>query len=91
MISYSLYMWHIPFLLVFIKWGQLLLKGWSPEQAYSVYRVLVMIIPFCFLFYIWVEKPWTKLGERFTRQKARSTHELRNEVQSNQAEKEKRN
>lgn len=69
MISYSLYMWHLPFLLMFIKWGQPLLSGWSPEQAYGVYWiwVLLMIIPFCFLFYIWVEKPGMKLGERFTR------------------------
>jgi peptidoglycan/LPS O-acetylase OafA/YrhL len=69
MISYSLYMWHLPFLLVFITWGQPLLKSWSPEQAYSVYCVwvLLVIIPFCFLFYIWVEKPGMKLGERFTR------------------------
>jgi len=69
MISYSLYMWHLPFLLMFIKWGQPLLSGWSPEQAYGVYWiwVLLVIIPFCFLFYIWVEKPGMKLGERFTR------------------------
>jgi len=72
MISYSLYMWHLPFLFVFIQWGQPLLRGWSPEQAYSVYWlwVLVIIIPFCFLFFRWVEKPGMKFGERFTRPKA---------------------
>ncbi len=72
MISYSLYMWHLPFLFVFIQWGQPLLKGWSPEQAYSVYWlwVLVIIIPFCFLFFRWVEKPGMKFGERFTGPKA---------------------
>ncbi len=72
MISYSLYMWHLPFLLVFIQWCQPLSRGWPPEQAYIAYWLwaLVVIIPFCFLFFIWVEKPGMKFGERFTRQKA---------------------
>ena len=72
MISFSLYMWHLPLLLVFIRWGQPLLKGWLPEQSYGVYWlwVLVVIIPFCFLFFKWVEKPGMKLGERFYRRKA---------------------
>jgi peptidoglycan/LPS O-acetylase OafA/YrhL len=70
-ISFSLYMWHLPFLLLFLQWVQPLLKGWSPEQSYSVYWVwvLLVIIPFCFLFYIWVEKPGMKLGEQFNRRK----------------------
>ena len=74
MISYSLYMWHLPFLLVFIQWGQPMLRGWPPEQAYSVYWlwVLAVIIPFCFLFFKWVEKPGMKFGERFNRQKAKT-------------------
>ena len=71
-ISYSLYMWHLPFLLVFINWGQPLLRGWPPLLAYSAYWlwVLVVIIPFCFLFFTLVEKPGMKFGERFHRQKA---------------------
>jgi peptidoglycan/LPS O-acetylase OafA/YrhL len=72
MISYSLYMWHLPFLLMCMQWGQSLLRGWTIEQAYSVYWlwVLVVVIPFCFLFFMWVEKPGMKFGERFTRQMA---------------------
>src|SRR5262249_22567418 len=72
MISYSLYMWHLPFLLMCMQWGAPLLKGWAIEQAYSVYWlwVMVVVIPFCFLFFIWVEKPGMKYGERFTRKKA---------------------
>jgi peptidoglycan/LPS O-acetylase OafA/YrhL len=71
-ISYSLYMWHLPFLLMCMQWGQPLLRGWTIEQAYCVYWlwVLVVVIPFCFLFFMWVEKPGMKLGERFIRQKA---------------------
>jgi peptidoglycan/LPS O-acetylase OafA/YrhL len=55
-----------------MQWGQPLVRGWSPEQAYSIYWlwVLAVIIPFCFLFFRWVEQPGMKLGERFSRQKA---------------------
>lgn len=72
MISYSLYMWHLPLLLMFIQWGQPLLKGWPPALSYSAYWlwVLLVIIPFCFLFFIGVEKPGIKFGERFNRHKA---------------------
>ncbi len=73
MISFSLYMWHFPLLVVFIQWIQPLLKGWPLALNYSAYWlcVLIVIIPFCFLFYKWVEKPGMKFGERFYRQKAR--------------------
>jgi peptidoglycan/LPS O-acetylase OafA/YrhL len=72
MISYSLYMWHLPFLLLFIQWIQPLLSGWLPEQAYILYWlwVAVVIIPFCFLFFKWVEWPGMKFGERLQPQKA---------------------
>jgi peptidoglycan/LPS O-acetylase OafA/YrhL len=71
MISFSLYMWHFPLLVVFMTWGQPLMKGWPLALNYSMYWlwVLVVITPFCFLFYKWVEKPGMKFGERFTRQK----------------------
>lgn len=72
MISYSLYMWHLPLLLICIQWGQFLVQGWSPEQAYIIYWlwVLLVVLPFCFLFFKWVEKPGMQFGERFTRPKA---------------------
>lgn len=71
-ISYSLYMWHLPFIFLFIQWLQPALQGWSPEQAYLVYWlwVLVVVVPFCLLFFKWVEKPGMKLGERFRPRKA---------------------
>ncbi|MFL5627918.1 MAG: acyltransferase family protein [Ktedonobacteraceae bacterium] len=74
-ISYSLYMWHLPLLFVFIRWGQPLLRGWPPLLAYCAYWlwVLVVIIPFCCLFFLCVEKPWMKFGERFDRQKVDTT------------------
>jgi peptidoglycan/LPS O-acetylase OafA/YrhL len=72
MISFSLYMWHLPLLLVFIQGGQPLLGAWPHLLAYSAYWlwVLVVIIPFCFLFFILVEKPGMKFAERFNRHKA---------------------
>ncbi len=72
MISFSLYMWHLPLIFVFIRLvGLPLLKGWSPEQSYGIYWlwVLVVVIPFSFLFYKWVEQPGMKFGERFYRRK----------------------
>jgi len=65
-------MWHLPFIFLFIQWLQPALQGWSPEQAYLVYWlwVLVVVVPFCLLFFKWVEKPGMKLGERFRPRKA---------------------
>jgi peptidoglycan/LPS O-acetylase OafA/YrhL len=70
-ISYSLYIWHLPFLFLFIQWVQPFLTGWAPEQAYVVYWLWVMmiIIPFCFLFFKWIESPGIRLSERLRRQK----------------------
>jgi len=75
MISFSLYMWHLPLLRVFMAWSQPLLRGWPPLLAYSVYWlwVLVVIIPFSFLFFTLVEKPAMKFAERFHRHNANTT------------------
>ncbi len=77
MISYSLYMWHLPFIFIFIQLAQPFLKGWSPEQSYGVYWiwVLVVVIPFCVLFYILVEKSGIKLGERLNQRKETKAHQ----------------
>jgi len=74
MISYSLYMWHLPLIFLFMLWGVPLLQGWTPEQAYGVYWlwVLLIVVPFCFLFFKWIEKPGITFGERFMR---RAVHE----------------
>jgi hypothetical protein len=75
MISYSLHMWHLPFIFIFILWGQPFLTGWSLEQSYSVYWLwILVVIPFCALFFILVEKPGMKLGERFNRRWATNAH-----------------
>jgi peptidoglycan/LPS O-acetylase OafA/YrhL len=72
MISYSLYMWHLPLLLLFMVRIGPLLNNWPHPLAYSMYWLwaLVIIIPFSFMFFIWVEKPGMKFGERFQRKKS---------------------
>ena len=69
LISYSMYMWHLPLLIVLMVYGQSILSNVPHIVAYSLYWVWVMlfIIPFCTLFYLFVEKPGIKLGERFQR------------------------
>lgn len=72
LLSYSLYMWHLPLLLMIMQWAHPLLRNLSIELTYGAYWlwVLIIIIPFCFLFFIWVEKPGIKLGERFSPRRA---------------------
>jgi peptidoglycan/LPS O-acetylase OafA/YrhL len=68
LISYSLYIWHLQILMVLeIK----ILPQWprimhSPVSYGLFYLwVLVAVFPFCFGVYIWIEKPWMNLSDRF--------------------------
>lgn len=68
MISYSLYMWHFPLLVYFIKHINPLLKGQPLILVYSACWLwaLVLIVPVCFLSYVLVERPGMKIGEWLT-------------------------
>jgi hypothetical protein len=67
-------MWHFPLLILLMKRGQPTLKQLPLALNYGAYWlwVLLIIIPFCFLFYKFVEQPGMKLGERLTAGKPRA-------------------
>ena len=67
-ISYSLYIWHDPFVLFFLstflpKFQQL---GWSRPAQYIIYAawIVVTTFPLSLTFYRWVEMPGIRLGEK---------------------------
>jgi peptidoglycan/LPS O-acetylase OafA/YrhL len=71
-ISYSLYIWHVPILLFFMS----MVLGNLPKlhflATYSLYWlcVILLIVPFSYLFYCLVEAPWIQLAHK-NRQKER--------------------
>jgi peptidoglycan/LPS O-acetylase OafA/YrhL len=69
LISFSLYIWHLPLLVLFQSYVMPLLQGLHLNRyaTYSLYWlwVLVVIVPFSFLSYLIVEKPWMKLGDHW--------------------------
>jgi peptidoglycan/LPS O-acetylase OafA/YrhL len=69
LISYSLYIWHLPLLVFFMNNVGPHMSAWNPFAAYSLYLLWIMlvIIPFTFLCYKFVEKPWMELSAHWTR------------------------
>jgi peptidoglycan/LPS O-acetylase OafA/YrhL len=67
LISYSLYMWHLPLLILFQSRVLPLLHISNKFVAYSTYWLwgLFVIFPFAFLSYLLTEKPWMKQGDRW--------------------------
>jgi peptidoglycan/LPS O-acetylase OafA/YrhL len=65
-ISYSLYMWHLPLLLLFMVNVGYRLRGGNGWGIYPLYWlwVIVIIIPFCTIFYTLCEKPGMKLAAK---------------------------
>src|SRR2546425_11047226 len=69
LISYSLYIWHLPLLVLFQSRIVPMLQGLHLNR-YAIYGlywfwVLVIVFPFAFLSYLIVEKPWMKLGDHW--------------------------
>jgi peptidoglycan/LPS O-acetylase OafA/YrhL len=71
-ISYSLYIWHLPILLFFMSVLLDKLPGLHFFATYVLYWlcVAVLIVPFSYLFYCFVEAPWIQLAHK-NRQKER--------------------
>ncbi|HZU67202.1 MAG TPA: acyltransferase [Ktedonobacteraceae bacterium] len=69
LISYSLYMWHLPLLELFQTRVLPLLHIQNYYFAYSLYWVWVFLVifPFALLFYAIIEKPWMNLGDQWRR------------------------
>ncbi len=75
-LSYGLYIWHMPLIYPFEAFQELTLHLSQPYLSYILYLawITLVITPFCFLFYKLVERPGMQLGDRF-REKMR-THAL---------------
>jgi peptidoglycan/LPS O-acetylase OafA/YrhL len=86
LISFSLYIWHLPLIVLFQTRVLPLIHGLNRYEIYSLLCVWVLLIvfPFAFLSYLIVEKPWMKLGDqwRFVIEKK---HREKLKVQDDQA------
>ena len=65
-ISYSIYIWHLPLLIVFLVHYGFHFGKISPYLAFLFFWswVLLVIIPFCFVLYVMIEKPGMRLSDR---------------------------
>ena len=65
LISFSLYIWHLPLLVLFQTRVIPMFHGLNRLAVYSMYWywAIVVIFPFAFLSYLIIEKPWMKLGD----------------------------
>lgn len=70
LISYSLYMWHLPILTFFKTNIGYHIEGWG-LPAYGLYLLwaLLIVVPFSFLLYVCIEKPFMKLSDRLRKKK----------------------
>ncbi len=67
-LSYGMYIWHLPMLLLFLALVIPFVQSWPPAIVYSLYLacLLLGIIPFCSLFYRFIELPGMNLGSKLT-------------------------
>lgn len=64
LISYSLYIWHLPILGHFSGYVDGLANSWNSYLVYGLFWLcaLLVAIPFSYLFYRCIELPWNRLG-----------------------------
>ena len=65
LISYSLYIWHLPLLIHFSQFVEPYTQHWNHIVVYGLYWLcaVLLIIPFSYLFYICIERPWMPLNQ----------------------------
>jgi peptidoglycan/LPS O-acetylase OafA/YrhL len=70
-ISYSLYIWHFLFIVLFAAYVPTHLHGLHPTAKYALYWAWVglAVIPFSLLFFVVVERPWMLVSARLGRTK----------------------
>ena len=66
LISYSLYIWHVPIIALFLTYVLPYVHTWQHPAVYSLYWIWVLLIafPVSLASYLLIEKPWMLLGER---------------------------
>jgi peptidoglycan/LPS O-acetylase OafA/YrhL len=67
LISYSMYMWHLPLLgrvAAYVQFIQAALPPWLTYLLYWVVGVLLVVIPFSYALYKWIERPGIRLGNK---------------------------
>ncbi|QBD81672.1 acyltransferase [Ktedonosporobacter rubrisoli] len=69
LISYSLYIWHLPILVSFTNYIVPLLQGWQHSWIYGLYFLCaaLVVIPFSYLFFRYVEMPGINLANKTRR------------------------
>jgi peptidoglycan/LPS O-acetylase OafA/YrhL len=67
LISFSLYIWHLPLLILLQSRVLPIFHGLNRFVTYGMfwYWAIVVIFPFAFLSYLVVERPWMRLGDRW--------------------------
>ena len=68
LLSYAMYIWHLPLLLVFLAFVLPYTAAWGNIFIYSAYWIwaALVILPFSYLFYRFIERPWIQIGSRIT-------------------------
>lgn len=72
MISYGLYMWHLNLLLAFNRWFSTFLAdagGTLGKDLILWGFLIVVLLPFCYLFYKMIEEPGIRLGAYLIRKR----------------------
>ena len=86
LISFSLYIWHLPLILLFQSRVLPMFHGLSRLATYTMYWywAIVVIFPFAFLSYLIVERPWMRMGDKW-RVAIEKKHREKLKVQGKQA------